>query len=114
MEVALETRVIAYRPEFAHLTHSVGAGLLLSQMLHWSSTLGEKNDGWFWMTIEEIYRQTGMSGCQQRLARTTLARLGLLEMRRRGAPPKLYYRLIMDKLSAAAPVSNVRKPHIKM
>ena len=113
MEVALETRVIAYRPEFAHLTHSVGAGLLLSQMLHWSETLGQNNDGWFWMTIEEIYRQTGLSGRQQRPARTTLARLGLLEMRRRGAPPKLYYRLNMDKLEAATPVSKVTKRHIR-
>ena len=88
--------------------------MLLSQVLHWSDTLGVKNDGWFWMTMEEIYRQTGLSRCQQQQARATLVRLGLVEMRRRGTPAKLYYRINREKLRAAAPVSDVRKPHVKM
>jgi len=62
----------------------------------------------------EVYRQTGMSGCQQRQARATLVRLGLVEMRRRGTPAKLYCRINRDKLGTAAPVSDVRKPHVKM
>jgi hypothetical protein len=93
------SRTVAYRPEFAHITGSPTAGLLLSQFWYWSECpTTEKRDGWFYMTMDQISEQTGMIREEQETARKRLKAIGVLQEERRGNPGKMWFRVDEDRL----------------
>jgi hypothetical protein len=92
-------RIVSYKADFAHLTGSVTAGLLLSQFWYFSGLpTAAARDGWFYVTMDEISEQTGMIREEQETARKRLKALGVLEEKRIGVPAKLWYRLDKDRL----------------
>lgn len=88
---------IAYRPDFAHITKSVKAGVLLSQFLYWRGK-GKTPNGWVYKRIAELSAETGLTSNEIRSARTRLKNLGLIEEKQQGIPPTVYFRLDVDKL----------------
>lgn len=93
------SRAVAYRPEFAHITGMVTAGVLLSQFWYWSECpTTEKRDGWFYMTMDQISEQTGMIREEQETARKRLKAIGVLQEERRGNPGRMWFRLDEDRL----------------
>jgi hypothetical protein len=90
-------RPIAFHRIFAEVTGSVNAGLLLSQFVYWSKRTS-KGDGWFWKTQEELKEETAMTRRQQETARKILCRAGLTHEKRKGVPPKTWFKVDLDCL----------------
>lgn len=74
-------------------------------------------DGWFEAPIDLVAGQCVLGETQLKTARTKLEEAGLLETRRRGLPPKLYWRLndealdrLLNVLAATAPTASESEP----
>jgi hypothetical protein len=92
---------VAYYPRVAGVCGNIKSAILLSQALSWTSGYLRQNpgrEGWFWKTREEWFQETGLSRWEQESARKRLRELGLLEEKRMGAPPKLFFRINLDAL----------------
>lgn len=89
-----DERVIAFHPDYARITGSVTAGLLLSQFVYWSKgKTARGRDGWFWKTQSEIIEETSLSRSEQETARKKLIRAGMIEEERRGVPARMWFRV---------------------
>lgn len=55
-------------------------------------------DGFFFITQEDIKKDTGLSEYQQRTAIKSLVNEGVLEVKKVGLPSKNYYKILNDKL----------------
>ena len=92
---------MVYYPRVAEVCGNIKSAILLSQALSWTSGYLRQNpgrEGWFWKTREEWFLETGLSRWEQESARERLRKLGLLEEKRMGAPPKLFFRVNLDAL----------------
>lgn len=92
---ALETlgvRDIAFKPAFAKIAGSVTAGLLLSQLHYWSDK-GHDPEGWIYKTVEDFERETTLTRFEQEGARKRLKQLKVCEIKLRGVPATLHYRI---------------------
>ena len=89
-------RPIGYNVWFTMMTGSVCAGLFLSQLLYWYGK-GIK-PGWVYKTIMGCYLETGLTRSQQDRAIKILIRMGILEKRRMGLPPKRYFKINLERL----------------
>lgn len=58
----------------------------------------DKQDGFFYATVEKIKDNTGLSGYQQRKAIDKLCSLGILESRLMGCPAKRYLKISCENL----------------
>jgi len=99
MDLLGSGRIVAHRVDLALAVGSTTAGLLLSQFWFWTRTpTAQKRNGWFWMTIEQISEQTGLSYEEQMTARKRLVKIGVLEEQKKGNPMKLWYRVKLPEL----------------
>jgi len=89
-------RPIAYNPIIAKTFGSVKLGILWSQMYYWSERTNDK-DGWIYKTQSEVFEETGLSRKEQETARKIGKKLGVLESRVMGIPPKVNFRVDLDK-----------------
>ena len=93
-------RHIAFHRRLVDLTDSVKAALLLSQSIYWTRRGRDiaQSGGWFHKTTEQWAWETGLSAKEQRLARDALKNLALIDERRMGVPPRVYFRLQAEQL----------------
>jgi len=89
-------RPIAYNPIIAKTFGSVKLGILWSQMYYWSERTNDK-EGWIYKTQTEVFEETGLSRKEQETARKIGNKLGVLESEVRGVPPKVNFRVDIDK-----------------
>jgi len=89
-------RPIAYNPIIAKTFGSVKLGILWSQMYYWSERTKDK-DGWIYKTQSEVFEETGLSRKEQETARKIGNKLGVLLSEVRGVPPKVNFRVDLDK-----------------
>ena len=92
---------VVYYPRVAEVCGNIKSAILLSQALSWTSGYLRQNpgrEGWFWKTRQEWFQETGLSRWEQENARERLRKLGVLEEKRMGAPPKLFFRVNLDAL----------------
>jgi len=89
-------RPIAYNPIIAKTFGSVKLGILWSQMYYWSERTNDK-DGWIYKTQNEVFEETGLSRKEQETARKIGKKLGVLESKVMGVPPKVNFRVDIDK-----------------
>lgn len=57
-----------------------------------------QNDGWFFVTRDDIFLDTGLTDNQQRSALQTLRDNGVVETQKKGLPAKMWYKLIVYSL----------------
>ena len=88
---------IVYCGEIAHMVGGVAPAVFLSMMLRWDGH-GAREDGFIWKTREEIYRETGLTRCEQESARKELRSRGILEESKIGLPARNHYRLNLNAL----------------
>jgi hypothetical protein len=72
-------------------------GELIYEFKYWSSR-GECKDGWFFSTIENIERETGIKEKQQLSAIKQLIDINLIEKKLMGLPAKRYFRINAQKI----------------
>lgn len=89
-------RPIAYNPIIAKTFGSVKLGILWSQMYYWSERTNDK-DGWIYKTQSEVFEETGLSRKEQETARKIGNKIGVLESKVMGVPPKVNFRVDIDK-----------------
>lgn len=93
-------RIIAFQTDYAHMTGSVTAGLLLSQFWFWTNNSKTvSRDGWFYKVHEDIHEETGMGRSEIEGARKRLRDLGILLEERRDIPARLYYKINKTRLN---------------
>ena len=95
-------RCIAFHKRLVDLTSSVKASLMLSQAIYWTRHSKDirQAGGWFFKTVEQWHRETGLSRHEQASARAALRELGVIKERKQGLPAKLYFRLEGERLAA--------------
>lgn len=81
-----------YYPVFSEMTNSTTAGLLLSLLYEWHQSL-KPEDGWFSKTYEDIYSLTFLTRREWETSRKALITFDLIETKRRGLVPALWYKL---------------------
>jgi hypothetical protein len=79
--------VSAYVPELCKL-FGAKAGIMLSQLIYWQVHYPEKE---FYISVSEMFDQTGLNAEEQRTARERLCRLGLITAELKGFPRNWYY-----------------------
>ncbi len=95
---------VSFHPDFARALGSIPAGLFMSQGFFWQYKADYKDfvemDGlqYFSKTAIEWEEVTALSDEQQKLARTTLVKAGILKEVRRGMPAKLYFHFDFDAI----------------
>jgi hypothetical protein len=95
---------VSFHPDFARALGSIPAGLFMSQGFFWQYKADYKDfvemDGlqYFSKTAIEWEEVTALSDEQQKLARTTLVKAGILNEVRRGMPAKLYFHFDFDAI----------------
>jgi len=108
----------AYWSVNKQLTQRLGirTALFLSELLFKEAGLDEGNkieDGWFYYLKEEIKERTTLSISKQETIVQKLKRKGLVEIKRKGLPARLFYRInykgITDELSKENPKSRSKK-----
>ncbi len=90
-------RVVAYHPALNAVTGGVKATIFLEQLLYWRG-LGDNPHGWVYKKQSELEEETGLGRREQESARAALVERGLLEERKKTAPPTVHYRVNVDRL----------------
>lgn len=87
---------ILYQPGLQPI-FGLNAAILLSQLLYWHGK-GNRKDGWFFKTIEEMKEETGLSRTQQESAIKHLKQHGVVSTKRKDIPAKRHFKVHMRKL----------------
>ena len=98
-----KNQAIRYIPEYAVLTGSLQAGLLLSQLVYWAEMMKGKP---FYKTNAQLANELGMTAQQIRRAKEVLLRQKLISIELKGMPKKSFYGVRMNKL-CCSPEHNV-------
>ncbi|HRI60647.1 MAG TPA: hypothetical protein PK228_13010 [Saprospiraceae bacterium] len=93
-------RPVAYHAVLAKALGSVPAAVILSQGVYWAKKAPAEKQGWFWVTAEEWYNQTGVSEESQLTARKILKQAGFWEEKLIGLPAKMHYKIDFESLVA--------------
>lgn len=80
------------------LPEAVLIGELCSEYNYWKSR-GEAADGWFFSTVDNIEKETGIKKVTQASLLKKLSEAGLLKYQRRGLPPKRHIFLDFDAIA---------------
>jgi len=91
---------IAFRREFAIALGGIDESLYLQQLLYWSNK-GEREDGWFYKTKEEIEEETTLTRFKQdrvrkKLEEKKLVETSLITVRNK---PILHYKINLTRVS---------------
>lgn len=92
LEQSLGDKIIAYRASLAKALKSVNAALVLQQCIYWSKRTRDLN-GWFYKTIGDFNEELALSRCQQDTAINILLKHKLIKKRKKGIPPKRYFKI---------------------
>lgn len=92
---AFGDRVIAYNRIYAHITGSVTAGLLLSQLMYWNSAM-KGNE--FYKTNDDLCEELCMGTKELKNAKAELVALGIVTVTLKSIPAKSYYQVNEDRI----------------
>lgn len=106
--VTLLQKPIAFHRIFVDIAGSAVGGLFLSQVYYWRDK-GAREDGYFYKTFQGWREEIGLTRSEFERARKSLKKLNILESRRFGTDPKLYYRLNLSNLFEA--IRKTAKPN---
>ena len=100
-DLQMNNRPIAIYKGLVDRLGCVKSALLLSQMIYWTrkGVNVERDDGWFFKTVEEMMFETGLSRKEQLTAKGKLKALGILDFKMAGVPAVPYYRLNLKGLT---------------
>lgn len=89
-------RPLVFHKIFADITQSAIVGLFLSVYWDLFNRNHWRNDGWFYMTMNDWVRETGMSRREIEVARKRLIELGVSQEVKDGVPTKVQFRLVPE------------------
>ena len=89
-------RIVARR---CGVNAAVLLGDLISSGLYWENTEKLADDGFFFKTREDIQNSCCLTPDEQRSALSKLVKDGLVETKKKGIPPVMYYKINYDRLA---------------
>jgi len=92
----LGARLISYNSDLARALGSIKASILLNQLLFWCGK--GRDPEWLYKTVKELEEETTLTPKEQIGAIKVCVKLGFIEIKRKGIPPKRYFRIDMDKI----------------
>jgi len=96
----LQSKPVAFYPDFSEIGGSTNAGVLLSQLFYWKDKESDE-DGWIYKTQKEWKNEIKLTRTEQETARKKLRDSGILREKLKGNPSKLYYKIDFDAMIAA-------------
>jgi len=89
---------ILYRPIYAQITGSITAAVMLSQiMFYWGQVYRERHpeleENEFWKTDKMFMEDIHMNSEQFKYAQNILEKLNIIIMKKKGYPPRTFYKL---------------------
>jgi hypothetical protein len=95
IEKILSNKPIAFRPDFGHIFGGAVPGLFLSQIFYWHD---KGNSEWIYKTQKEMEAETCLSRREQERARRILEEKEVIEVKKKGTPARLHYKLNVTKI----------------
>jgi len=92
----LSTKPIAFNPYLAKISGKATAGLFMSQLLYWWGKGSEED--WIYKTIDEFSGETCLTRSEQDTAIRIWKQLGILEVKKKGIPPKRHFKIDIERL----------------
>lgn len=89
-----KSRVVLFIPSYARFGGCVNAGLLLSQLHFWQTTM----QAWFYKTQKQLECETGLTRTQLETARRRLVEGNLIEHRHFGIPRRSHYKVNISRV----------------
>lgn len=96
----LKSRPVAFYPDFAHISGSVNAGVLLSQLFYWKDKESDP-EGWIYKTQKDWLNEICLTRSEQEGARKKLRECKFMTEKLKGNPAKLYYKINFDNIIEA-------------
>lgn len=110
----LGSEVIRYYPSLAKYVGGATAALYLSQLLYWhfndrmQKRLSDK-DGWFYISINDMEYQTGLTEREQETVRKKLLVLKIIDISYKGMSPRTtHFKLNIEKLEVLISLQSAR------
>lgn len=94
---AMNDQPIAFNKHYVFLGCGVNGALMLSQLVYWTSRTKD-SDGWIYKDHHEWTLETGLTRKEQHTARKILKKLGFISEKKKGVPPRVYFRVEREKL----------------
>lgn len=94
--IELLKRPIAYHALLAKAFKSPTLAIMWCQLYYWSERTEDK-DGWVYKTAQQMFDETGLTRENQDTARRIATKLGVIEDKVAGTPPKIHYRVNLEK-----------------
>lgn len=95
---AIGGTVVAFRASWARRLGSIHAALVLQQLIY-EGHVHANDEGWFFITADDMEDTTAVGRDAYRQARNTLTDLGIIETKRKGIPAKTFIRFNHTALS---------------
>jgi len=92
----IDQPIIAFNRAYVDVVGSVNAALMLSQAVYWTKVMKKmpgRKDGFFFKTMREWKKETGLTADQQVTARKCLRNQKFWKERKKGIPCKLWFRV---------------------
>ncbi|WP_180068289.1 DNA-binding protein [Acinetobacter sp. YH16038] len=97
---AMNDQPIAFNKHYVFLGCGVNGALMLSQLVYWTSRTKD-TDGWIYKDHHEWTLETGLTRKEQHTARKALKELGFISEKKKGVPPRVYFRVERENLYKA-------------
>lgn len=97
---AMNDQPIAFNKHYVFIGCGVNGALMLSQLVYWTSRTKD-TDGWIYKDHHEWTLETGLTRKEQHTARKALKDLGFISEKKRGVPPRVYFRVERETLYKA-------------
>lgn len=91
-------RPVFYYPLIGRALRNNDAAVFLGNFMYWEGKQADKSEGFIFKNSNEIFHETGLKRSRQESARKVLCKLGILEEKKEGYPPKIYYRFNWEAL----------------
>ncbi len=92
----LGSKLVSYNVYLSEALGSITASIFMNQLLYWSGK--SRDPDWIYKTVVEFQEETGLSPDQQLSAQKRLVSLGILEVKRKGVPPKRCFKINQQRL----------------
>lgn len=90
-------KAIAYNPCLGQIAGKADEGLFLCQLLYWWGKGSNKE--YIYKTIKQIQKETHLTRSEQDRAIRVWKKLGVLEVKRKGIPPKRHFKINIDRVN---------------
>lgn len=100
-----EDKIIGFRYSHLQITNSIPCAILLQKLIWLAENTDYahrvNDDGWFFRTTQQLEKDTCLTFSQQVMAENRLIKLGFIQKKVRGIPPKKFFKVDLKAIQKA-------------